>query len=81
MKDVGLGTKNLPDAMRWHFSRHWSHMFKRYGCYANSYQVEWTKSADLLETAIAIPIMVKMTQERINEVGSKLNLIAGELGL
>ena len=81
MKEVGLGTKNLPDAMRWHFARHWSHMFKRFGCYANSYHFEWQKSADLLETAIAIPIMVKMTEEHINEVATKLNLIAGELGL
>jgi 8-amino-3,8-dideoxy-alpha-D-manno-octulosonate transaminase len=81
MKQVGLGTKNLPDAMRWHFARHWSHMFKRFGYYASTYNVEWQKSADLLETAIAIPIMVKMTEERINEVATKLNLIAGELGL
>ena len=81
MKEVGLGTKNLPDAMRWHFARHWSHMFKRFGCYANSYHFEWQKSADLLETAIAIPIMVKMTEERINEVATKLNFIAADLGL
>jgi 8-amino-3,8-dideoxy-alpha-D-manno-octulosonate transaminase len=81
MKQVGLGTKNLPDAMRWHFSRHWSHMFKRFGFYASTYNLEWQKSADLLETSIAIPIMVKTTEEGINEVATKLNLIARELGL
>jgi 8-amino-3,8-dideoxy-alpha-D-manno-octulosonate transaminase len=81
MKDVGLGTKNLPDAMRWHFAKHWSHMFQRFGCYATSYETQWAKSADLLETSIAIPIMVKMTPERIEEVASKLNAIAAELRL
>ncbi len=81
MKDLSLGTKNLPDAMRWHFAKHWSHMFQRFGCYAKSYETQWTKSADLLETSIAIPIMVKMTPERIEEVASKLNAIAAELGL
>lgn len=81
MKDLGLGTKNLPDAMRWHFARHWSHMFQRFGCYATSYETQWAKSADLLETSIAIPIMVKMTPERIEEVASKLNAIAAELRL
>lgn len=81
MKEVGLGTKNLPDAMRWHFAKHWSHMFQRFGCYATSHETQWAKSADLLETSIAIPIMVKMTPERIEEVASKLNAIAAELGL
>jgi 8-amino-3,8-dideoxy-alpha-D-manno-octulosonate transaminase len=81
MKEGGLGTKNLPDAMRWHFAKHWVHMFKRFGCYATSYETQWAKTADLLETSIAIPIMVKMTQERIEEVASKLNSIAAELRL
>jgi 8-amino-3,8-dideoxy-alpha-D-manno-octulosonate transaminase len=81
MKEQGLGTKNLPDAMRWHFAKHWSHMFQRHGCYADSYQTQWTRSADLLETSIAIPIMVKMTPERIAEVASKLNTISADLGL
>jgi 8-amino-3,8-dideoxy-alpha-D-manno-octulosonate transaminase len=33
MKREGLGTKNVPDAIRWHFSPHWSHMFEKYGWY------------------------------------------------
>ncbi len=81
MKDVGLGTKNLPDAMRWHFAKHWSHMFQRFGCYASSYETQWNKTADLLETSIAIPIMVRMKPENIEEIASKLNEIAFDLGL
>jgi 8-amino-3,8-dideoxy-alpha-D-manno-octulosonate transaminase len=81
MKEQGLSTKNLPDAMRWHFAKHWGHMFERYGCYVDSYQSEWSQTANLLETSIAIPIMVKMTSERIADVAHKLNTIASELGL
>ena len=33
MKRVGLSTKNVPDAIRWHFAKHWSHMFQKYGWY------------------------------------------------
>ncbi len=28
MKGEGLGTKNVPDAIEWHFAKHWDHMFR-----------------------------------------------------
>lgn len=76
MKAEGLGTKNVPDAMRWHFAKHWSHMFEKYGWYKDTYQTQWRKSADILEQAIAVPVMIKMTDERIAEVAAKLLKIA-----
>lgn len=79
MKDEGLATKNVPDAMRWHFAKHWSHMFEKYGWYKETYQSEWKKSVDILETAIAIPIMVKMTDEQIESVAVRLIQIASEV--
>ena len=72
MKQNGLSTKNVPDAMRWHFAKHWSHMFQKNSLYKDTYQIQWQKSADILERSIAIPIMVKMTDEEICEIGSKL---------
>lgn len=79
MKQEGLSTKNVPDAMRWHFSKHWSHMFRKYGWYKETYQTEWQQSADLLETAIAIPIMIKMTNDQIEKIAQKLLIIAAEV--
>jgi 8-amino-3,8-dideoxy-alpha-D-manno-octulosonate transaminase len=79
MKRQGLSTKNVPDAIRWHFSKHWSHMFRKYGWYKDTYQTEWQKSADILETAIAIPIMIKMTNDQIDEIAEKLLNIAAEV--
>jgi 8-amino-3,8-dideoxy-alpha-D-manno-octulosonate transaminase len=79
MKREGLSTKNVPDSMRWHFAKHWSHMFKKYGWYKETHQTEWQQSADILETAIAIPIMIKMTDERIEEIAEKLLSIAAEV--
>ncbi len=76
MKTEGLGTKNVPDAMRWHFAKHWSHMFEKYGWYRDSYKTQWQKSADILEQAVAVPVMIKMTDERIAEVAAKLLKIA-----
>jgi 8-amino-3,8-dideoxy-alpha-D-manno-octulosonate transaminase len=79
MSEHGLGTKNLPDAIRWHFAKHWQHMFKEYGFYKGSYQTQWNKSADLLERAVAIGVMVKMEDSRIDEIADKINKIYKEL--
>lgn len=79
MKRHGLNTKNVPDSIRWHFSKYWSHMFKKYGWYQNTYQTQWQVSADILETAIALPIMVKMTDQQIEAVADKLMQISNEV--
>ena len=78
LKREGLGTKNVPDAMRWHFAKHWSHMFEKYGWYRESFRTQWQRSADILERAIALPVMVKMDQARIALIGEKLHKIARE---
>ena len=78
LKREGLGTKNVPDAMRWHFAKHWSHMFEKYGWYRGSFRTQWQRSADILERAIALPVMVKMDQARIALIGEKLQKIARE---
>lgn len=79
MKREGLSTKNVPDAIRWHFAKYWSHMFQKYGWYRETYTTEWQRSADILESAIALPIMVKMTDERIEEIAHKLIKISIEV--
>lgn len=79
LKREGLGTKNVPDAMRWHFAKHWRHMFERHGWYRDTYATRWQRSADLLERAVALPVMVRMTGERSAEIGEKCRKIAKEL--
>lgn len=81
MKSVGLSTKNVPDAMRWHFAKHWGHMFNRHAMYEKVYLDRWAQSAELLETTIAVPVMVKMDTKKIDDIAEKLITIAGELGL
>ncbi|NCI49085.1 DegT/DnrJ/EryC1/StrS family aminotransferase [Sediminibacterium roseum] len=79
MKEEGLGTKNVPDAMRWHFAKHWSHMFNKAGVYHDTYETQWQKSADILESSIALPVMIKMTDDRIAEIAEKLLKISKEI--
>jgi 8-amino-3,8-dideoxy-alpha-D-manno-octulosonate transaminase len=79
LKREGLGTKNVPDAMRWHFAKHWSHMFEKYGWYRSSYREQWQRSADILECAIALPVMVKMDDARLALIAEKLQKITREV--
>ena len=56
LQHEGLGTKNLPDALSWHFSGTWDHMLENVSNY-------WKKSEHLLRRAIAIPIKIRMDDE------------------
>lgn len=66
LKSEGLGTKNVPDAMGWHFAKHWGHIFKKYGWYENTYQTQWQKSADILERAVALPVMINPARRALD---------------
>ncbi len=79
MRTRGLGTKNLPDAIGWHFSKHWPRVMKGHPLYDGRCETAWEKSADLLERSVAIPVMVKMDDARIEHVASNLVAIAREV--
>jgi len=78
MGQEGLGTKNLPDAMNWHFAGRWKHMRQRLPMPDAPWDGRWEQSAELLERAIAVPVMVKMTDARIAEIAEKLHRVAKE---
>ena len=54
--ELGVPTKNLPDALDWHFSGKWNHMFVDVPRYKKSWPVEWSRTADLLERSISIQL-------------------------
>lgn len=56
----GFGTKNLPDAINWHFAGKWGHIFKDTSI--------WPASEELLKRAVALPIMVKMDDQQIDSI-------------
>lgn len=68
MREKGLGTKNLPDAIGWHFSKHWTHMLNDHPLYGGKVEGSWDKSADILERSVALAVMVKMDDARINQI-------------
>lgn len=78
MDEEKLATKNLPDAIKWHFAKHWQHMFAEYDFYNDNIN-HWVKSDEILSRAIAIPVMVNMTTDQIDEIAQKLLKIAKEI--
>ncbi len=79
LKPHALGTKNIPDAIDWHFSGTWNHMFNDVPAYKNSWTTEWKKTADLLYRSVALPINVKSTTEQLDHQIHIINQILNQL--
>jgi len=73
LSEKGVGTKNLPDAVNWHFAGTWDHIFSSYPeLKGKNLEEVWNQSADLIRRAIAIPIMVNMTNFEIVNISNSL---------
>ncbi|MEP7263424.1 MAG: DegT/DnrJ/EryC1/StrS family aminotransferase [Bacteroidota bacterium] len=79
MSENKIGTKNVPDALRWHFSLHWKHVWESTGFYKSNYTTAWSRSADLLERSVALPVMVNMTKEECTAYGEKILLLINNI--
>lgn len=76
---AGLITKNVPDAMDWHFSGTWNHMFQNVPAYRDNWKTAWAKSARLLERSVSIPIFVKKSMDEMQAQGETILKILNEL--
>ena len=65
MKGEGLGTKNVPDAIQWHFAKYWDHMLHKMELSKNELQYSLEISSKKLERCVAFPIMVKTTEREM----------------
>ena len=69
LKKYKLGTKNLPDAIRWHCSYYWKHIFKKREIKS------FLKTKKILDSAIAIPIFFKKNTSFYKKLSSEINKI------
>ncbi len=63
----GMGTKNVPDAIEWHFAKYWDHMFAQFGLGKEKLAIKFQRSAEILNKSVALPIMVKTTPEQLQK--------------
>jgi len=79
LKQKNIGTKNLPDAIDWHFAGTWDHIFKEIPYYDNvNFKSCLKRSEDILRRSISIPIFIKMNDERIDHIKSSIKEIASK---
>lgn len=77
LSKAGIGTKNLPDAIDWHFAGTWTHIFYNYPEYKEkNLEKIWWQSTNYVRRAISIPIMVYMTNEKIDYLIQSIKDIA-----
>lgn len=79
MAEHGVGTKNLPDAMDWHFAGTWDHIFRHYGIGRDDLWTALLPSWERLSRCVALPVMVGYSAERIEAILDSLKRIADEL--
>lgn len=79
-QEKGFGTKNLPSALKWHFADTWEYMIGDYKRYKNKdFKKLWPKSAEILYRTIAIPIMIKMSDDDLQKVTKTIKEILRQL--
>lgn len=75
-----IGTKILPDAIKWHFAGTWDHMLPACEEYRGKKLIDiWKKSYSILNRGISIPILVKMSNDRINEIINAIHEISKKI--
>ncbi len=76
----GLGTKNLPDAINWHYAGTWTQIFHNYPQYkGKDLEKVWSQSTGYLRRSVALAIMVMMDDAKIKFIIDAVNEIAREL--
>jgi len=77
--EMGYFTKNIPDAIDWHFAGTWNHMFKEVDRYKDTWHYEWDRSTKLLERSISIPIYIKSSDDDLEKNIRSINKALDQL--
>ena len=72
LSETELFTKNVPDAIDWHFSGTWNHMFAKVPAYRDCWQTIWARSAELLNRSVSLPVFVNKTEADMKHDGEIL---------
>ena len=72
LRKSGIGIKNVPDAIKWHFASYWQHAISRKQI--NSIK----KSKNKIKKYIAIPISVKVSKQTYLKIAQKIVFLSSE---
>jgi 8-amino-3,8-dideoxy-alpha-D-manno-octulosonate transaminase len=66
LKNEGLGTKNVPDAIEWHFVKYWDHMLSYFQLDIDELSKSVETSSKILEKCVALPVMVNTQSKELS---------------
>ena len=67
-----LSTKNVPDAIEWHFAKYWTHMLEEFQM-SKQELLEYLKpSSEIIERSVALPIMVAIDFKDVKKQAIKI---------
>ena len=72
LKKNKIGTKNLPDAIKWHCTYYWDHALSKSICNYSK------KTRDLLNIAIAIPILINKRISLYNKISREISYLQND---
>ena len=72
LNKFNIATKNIPDALEWHFAKYWDHIFKNQGISKKKLLNSFPKSSFHLEKSVAIFIFAS---ENLKKVTKKVQII------
>jgi 8-amino-3,8-dideoxy-alpha-D-manno-octulosonate transaminase len=76
----GVGFKNLPDAINWHYAGTWDHLLGDMAWLGGKSLVDYfDKSERILRRALALPIFYKMDDARIATIAEEVARAIGEV--
>ena len=79
LKKNKIPTKNVPDAIEWHFAKYWDHIFKSFGISKKKLLNMFPKSSEYLEKSLSIFIYasekLSLVKNKANKVDKILNKI------
>jgi len=76
----GFGTKNVPDAIDWHYAGTWDQLLPQYPRYQGKPLSEfWPHATDLLSRSVALPIMLKFDDTKLTTLAAAVHEIIRSL--
>ena len=79
IQDNKLGTKNLPDAIEWHYAKYWDHMLVQIEMSKIDFDKSLEVSTNIIERCVALPIMVKTSKKDLENTALILMKILNEI--
>jgi 8-amino-3,8-dideoxy-alpha-D-manno-octulosonate transaminase len=79
MQNEGLGTKNVPDAIEWHFAKYWDHMLDFIEMNKTGLEKSLSVSNEIIERCVALPIFVSTVRQDTFIMAKKIKILINEV--